>query len=87
MIGGGSPILILYVSLLTNIGICYNVWKLIWQFLVIDQKTNFCFDKLILSLFQVDCVSCYLILLCGTPTLKGKNWTENVQKYLIKFVF
>ena len=72
MIGGDSPILTLYISVNKYTNFC-SVWKLICQVLVIHQKTNFYSDKLTLRLFHVDCLSGYLILLCGTSTLKGSN--------------
>ena len=36
---------------------------------------------------HVDCLSGYLILFCGKSTLNSKNWTEKLQKLLIKCVF
>ena len=59
--------------MITNIANFCSVWKLICQVLVIHQKTNFYSDKLTLRLFHVDYLSGYLILLCGTSTIKGNN--------------
>ena len=81
MIGGDSPILTLNISV-------NNYCKFVWCMetdlssfrIVIHQQMNFYSDKLTLRLLHVDCLSGYLILLCGTSTLKVNNWTEKLQK-------
>ena len=48
---------------------------------------NFCSDRLTLTLFYVEWLSVYLILLCETSTLKGNNWGEKLQKLQISASF
>ena len=62
-----------HTVILTIIASFYNESKLICQLLVIYEKMNFCSDKLTLTLFYVEWLSGYLILLCETSTLKGNN--------------
>ena len=76
-----------HTVILTIIASFYNESKLICQLLVIYEKMNFCSDKLTLTLFYVEWLSGYLILLCETSTLKGNNWGEKLQKLQIKCVF
>ena len=67
--------------MLTNIANFCSVWNPICQVLVIHQKTNCSSDKLTLTRFHVDCLSGYLILLCGISTIKGNNGTEKLQNF------